>query len=220
MLNRRTAAPRSRTAGLALCLAAASAALFGCSGSDGDSGAKPQAGPSVIAPGKPGETPETLSAAEAAKQRPDETPNSADYAYIQMMIKHHGQALTMTDLAADRAHGKDLTRLADRIASAQGPEIGTMKGWLKNHGGARKQKGHEHGSMPGMATEKQLDELRSARGEDFDRLFLKLMISHHDGAVTMATDVLAQGNNVLVEEMANDVVAQQTSEINRMRDMS
>ena len=73
--------------------------------------------------------------------------------------------------------------------------------------------------MPGMATEAQLAELRAAKGAAFDELFLKLMVTHHEGAVTMAAEVLAQGNNVLVEEMANDVIAQQTAEINRMRSL-
>lgn len=71
-----------------------------------------------------------------------------------------------------------------------------------------------------MATKAQLAELRAADGRAFDRLFLRLMISHHDGAITMATDVKAQGNNIQIEEMADDVIAQQTSEISRMRAMS
>jgi uncharacterized protein (DUF305 family) len=45
------------------------------------------------------------------------------------------------------------------------------------------------------------------------------MITHHNGAITMATDVKGQGNNIQIEEMADEVVAQQTSEISRMRDM-
>lgn len=73
--------------------------------------------------------------------------------------------------------------------------------------------------MPGMATATQLAQLRAAKGTAFDELFLKLMITHHQGALTMATEVLSDGNNVLIEEMANDVIAQQTSEINRMRSM-
>ena len=76
---------------------------------------------------------------------------------------------------------------------------------------------HEHATMPGMATEARLGQLRSARGPAFDRLFLTLMITHHEGAITMATEVKAQGNNILVEEMADDVIAQQTSEMTRMR---
>lgn len=226
MLNRRTPA----TAMLLTAAVTAAALALGACTSDSDSadgstsGKKAAPGPSVIAPGKPGEKAATMSAEDVAKQRSDDdTPNSADFSYTQMMITHHAQALEMTELAPDRAKSAKVKRLADRITAAQRPEIGAMKGWLKNHGGAKKkqeQHGHgDHGTMPGMATEAQLKQLRAAKGKAFDELFLKLMITHHSGAVTMATDVLSDGNNILVEEMANDVIAQQTAEIGRMREM-
>ncbi|MFE9810592.1 DUF305 domain-containing protein [Streptomyces sp. NPDC005227] len=200
-------------------LAVAALALAGCdSGSDTKSAATD--GPSVIAPGRPGEAAETLSAKEADERRPDDTPNAADLAYARMMITHHTQALRMTELAPDRAKSGPVRRIAERIAAAQGPEIATMKSWLKAHGGAGASTGHDHADMPGMATKAQLEELRAADGTAFDRLFLRLMITHHDGAITMATDVKAQGNNIQIEEMADDVIAQQTSEISRMRAMS
>ncbi|MFC8128922.1 DUF305 domain-containing protein [Streptomyces sp. NPDC057302] len=216
MLNRRTPV-------VAVFLTAAVLALGACDSGGSDAGSqsakKAAPGPSVIAPGKPGETAATMSAEDAAKKRTDDdTPNSADFSYTQMMITHHGQALTMTELAPKRAESTKVKRLADRIAAAQRPEIGAMKGWLKNHGGAKKQ-GHEHGTMPGMATDGQLKQLRAAEGKAFDELFLKLMITHHNGAITMATDALSEGNNIQVEEMANDVIAQQTAEIGRMRKM-
>ncbi|MGW2047237.1 DUF305 domain-containing protein [Streptomyces sp. NPDC001858] len=201
-------------------------ALAGCdSGSDTGSGAAkgPSAsGPSVIAPGKPGEANRTLSAQDAAEQRADDdTPNSADVSYAQLMIEHHAQALEMTELVPDRAESGDVERLALRISAAQKPEIEAMKGWLTAHGKktTSEEHDHEHASMPGMATEAQLTKLRAAHGKAFDALFLTLMITHHEGALTMATDVKAQGNNVQVEEMADDVIAQQTSEITRMRGM-
>ncbi|MEW2632925.1 DUF305 domain-containing protein [Streptomyces sp. NPDC048389] len=197
-------------------------ALGACeSGSDGPDKAGGAAGPSVVAPGKPGEPARTLSAEEAAKAVPDDSPNSADFGYARMMIEHHEQALVMTALVPDRADSGRVKRLAERIAAAQGPEIDAMRGWLKNHGGdkATDRHGHGHGTMPGMATDAQLRQLREADGRAFDELFLKLMITHHQGAVTMAADVLSDGNNVQVEEMANDVIAQQTAEIGRMRDM-
>ncbi|MER6961661.1 DUF305 domain-containing protein [Streptomyces sp. NPDC000618] len=199
-------------------------ALAGCdSGPDTKSGAAkgPSAsGPSVIAPGKPGEANRTLSAQDAAEQRADDnTPNSADVSYAQMMIEHHTQALEMTELVPDRAESGDVERLALRISAAQGPEIEAMKGWLTTHGKKTTSDEHTHALMPGMATEAQLTKLRAARGKAFDALFLTLMITHHEGALTMATDVKAQGNNVQVEEMADDVIAQQTSEITRMRGM-
>lgn len=176
-------------------------------------------GPAVVAPGKPGEPARRISPEEAARLLPDESPNGADFRYAQMMIAHHRQALTMTALAPDRASSPAVRKVAERISAAQRPEIDAMEGWLKNNGGPREQGAHDHHSMPGMASEAQLKELRGARGKAFDELFLKLMITHHEGAVTMAAEVLSEGNNVLVEEMANDVIAQQTSEINRMRSL-
>lgn len=177
-------------------------------------------GPSVIVPGKPGEANRTLSAEDAAAQRADDdTPNSADADYARMMIEHHSQALVMTGLVPDRAESSQVGKVAERIDAAQRPEIEVMRSWLKQHGKPERSGGHDHAAMPGMATEKQLGELRTARGEAFDRLFLALMITHHEGAVTMAAEVKAEGNNVRIEEMADDVIAQQTSEITRMRAM-
>ncbi|MGW7278389.1 DUF305 domain-containing protein [Streptomyces sp. NPDC054844] len=197
-----------------------SLAVLGLGACDSGSDTGSAAGPSVIAPGEPGEGNRTLSAAEAEEQRADDdSPNSADVSYARMMIQHHAQALEMTGLVPEQAESGQVEKLAERISAAQGPEITAMKGWLKNHGEKESGGGHDHAAMPGMATEAQLQKLRAAKGEAFDQLFLKLMITHHEGAITMATDVKSQGNNVQVEEMADDVVAQQTSEISRMRGM-
>ncbi|MET7730138.1 DUF305 domain-containing protein [Streptomyces sp. NPDC005402] len=199
--------------------ALAALALAGCD-SDADPKSASATGPSVLVPGKPGEANRTLSAQDAEEQRADDdTPNSADVSYARMMIAHHAQALELTGLAPRRAESAKLKALAERISAAQGPEIAAMRAWLKEYGQSEKSEGHAHATMPGMATEAQLRKLRGAKGKAFDELFLTLMITHHEGAITMATDVKGQGNNVRIEEMADDVVAQQTSEINRMRDM-
>ncbi|MFI1725144.1 DUF305 domain-containing protein [Streptomyces sp. NPDC020489] len=199
----------------------AAVAVLGLGACDSGSDTRPApSGPSVIVPGKPGEQNRTLSAEEAADQRAeDDSPNSADVSYARMMIAHHAQALDMTELVPKRAESAKVRKLAERIAAAQGPEIASMKSWLKTHHKDTDSGEHDHASMPGMATEAQLKDLRAARGEDFDRLFLTLMITHHEGAITMATEVKGQGNNIRIEEMADDVVAQQTAEISRMRDM-
>ncbi|MFF2569873.1 DUF305 domain-containing protein [Streptomyces sp. NPDC058084] len=218
-MNRR---PLRRTA-VALLIVAAVLALGACeSGAEAGSTAPEAGGPSgpaIVAPGRPGEPAKRVSPEEAARLMPDEKPNGSDFRYVQMMIEHHRQALTMTALAPQRAASPQVKLVAARIAAAQGPEIGAMQGWLKNNGGARPMAGHDHHGMPGMATEAQLAELKAAKGKAFDSLFLKLMITHHQGAVSMAAEALSQGNNVLVEEMANDVIAQQTAEINRMRSL-
>ncbi|MCX4398395.1 DUF305 domain-containing protein [Streptomyces sp. NBC_01767] len=221
LLNRRQTM-RVRRSALFAAVVSAALALAACEAGDGDSRTKSQAGggPSVVAPGKPGEPARTLSAEEAAKAAGDGTPNSADYRYARMMIRHHAQALELTGLVPSRSGSSSVKRLAERITASQKPEIGAMEGWLTHNGGAKRESAHDHSAMPGMATEAQLKQLREADGSAFDKLFLKLMITHHQGAITMATEVLAEGNNVQIEEMAGDVVAQQTVEINRMRTMS
>ncbi|MDN3253127.1 DUF305 domain-containing protein [Streptomyces sp. MA25(2023)] len=215
--------PASTRASLVTVALTALAVLgLGACDSDPDGGKADAAGPSVIAPGGPGEDNRTLSAEEAEKHRADDdSPNSADVSYARMMIQHHAQALEMTELVPEQAESGQVKKLAERISAAQGPEIQAMRGWLKTHGEKETGDGHahDHAAMPGMATEAQLEKLRKARGKAFDQLFLTLMITHHEGAISMATDVKSQGNNVQVEEMADDVVAQQTSEISRMRRM-
>lgn len=211
-----------RPAGLAVAgsALAISLVLSGCS-PDGDAKASGSGGPKVVAPGKPGEPAKTLTAQEAKKARGDDSPNSADFGYVQMMIPHHQQALVMTALAERYAADARIGRLADRIAAGQGPEIDAMKGWLSGHDGPRAKTGHDHhgARMPGMADSAQLAQLRAARGGKFDALFLTLMITHHRGAISMATEALSKGRNTLVEEMANDVIAQQSAEIGRMERM-
>lgn len=217
MIHRRSVTPRATA--LAAAAIAAVLALGGCDagGGDGEPEAGKDAGPGVVAPGRPGEPARTLSAEEAARETGQDTANSADFRYAQMMIEHHGQALVMTELAPDRASAASVKRLAERISAGQKPEIGAMEGWLKKNGGDERKQHHDHAGMPGMATGAQLKKLRAAQGEAFDELFLKLMITHHQGAITMATEALSDGNDVIVEEMASDVVAQQTVEIDRMR---
>ncbi|MFG2874254.1 DUF305 domain-containing protein [Streptomyces sp. NPDC048337] len=218
-----TKAPRRRKAVGAAAFAALLLALTGCEadgGADGGADRAKDGRAVVIAPGKPGETARTLTPEQAAREKPDDTPNAADHTYTRHMIEHHRQALAMSALAPERASAEGVKRVAERITAAQRPEIGAMEKWLARHPEpSAGSGGHDHGAMPGMATEQQLKELADARGADFDRLFLKLMIAHHEGALTMAGTALAEGNNVMVEEMANEVVATQTAEIHRMRAM-
>lgn len=216
LIHRRSTALRSTALAAAVAAVLALGACDAGSG-DGTSDKAKESGPGVVAPGRPGEPARTLSAEEAVKEAGQDTANSADFRYAKMMIEHHGQALVMTGLVPGRSSADTVERLADRISAGQKPEIGAMEGWLERNGGDRRKERHDHTTMPGMATDAQLDALRDAEGEAFDRLFLELMITHHQGAITMATEALTEGNDVFVEEMASDVVAQQTVEINRMR---
>lgn len=174
----------------------------------------------VIVPGRPGEEASTIPPGEATvAEQPGA--NDADKQFVQDMIVHHQQAVYMAELAPDRASSRDVKELASRIADVQGPEIDMMNRWLSQHAvptvNPNAPHGHGGGAMPGMATVEQLDTLKNANGGRFDRLFLQLMITHHEGALTMADEVRKNGLDIRVQEIADGVTAEQTDEIRRMR---
>lgn len=190
-------------------------------GATGCSDEPPPPDHAIVQPGKPGEENRTLSPEEAKDAIPEVKPNDADIAYVRGMIVHHQQAIDMTALAPDRAADPRLKGLADRISDVQGPEIGMMNRWLTGHDlpAVNPKDGHAHGRMPGMATAEDMARLAAASGAEFDRLFIDLMIRHHEGAIRMATEVQTTGVDVRVQEMADDVIAEQTDEIRRMQGM-
>lgn len=213
--------------------------LAGCTGDEGGKDGDAQGqdpGPPVIAPGKPGESNRTLSPEEAKKSAPNEKPNDADFAFVQDMIVHHSQAIEMTDLAAKGAVAPKLKTLASRIGQSQALEIDAMNRWLVDNGrkkvmvpGAKGYDEHDqhgnghggmdHGTMPGMASEAEMEQLAAVRGAKFDQLFLKLMIRHHEGALTMAEELQQKGVVWWTQKMANEVIATQGVEIATMKAM-
>lgn len=158
----------------------------------------------------------------------------ADVAFMQGMIAHHAQALVMAALATSNDAGRSVSVLAERIDVSQRDEIAFMQRWLRErdqtvpqvadeHAGHTMPMGaaHDHSAhMPGMLTAEQLTQLTAARGAEFDRLFLTFMIQHHEGAIVMVRELFASpgaGQDVNVFLFASDVVADQTTEIDRMR---
>jgi uncharacterized protein (DUF305 family) len=145
--------------------------------------------------------------------------------FVQMVIPHHAQALEMGRLARTRARDPQVQALAQRIADAQRAEIHEMAAWLESHGfdaptaGDLEHHGHHGPSMPGMLTDKQMRMLAASDGRRFDRLFLRYMITHHQGAVGMAGKAMDEGRDVRISEVAADIAAGQTAEIRRLRDL-
>ncbi|WP_336214145.1 DUF305 domain-containing protein [Nonomuraea sp. LPB2021202275-12-8] len=171
----------------------------------------------MIVPKGPGETGRTATPGERVGRLPA-TPAAADVRFAEGMIPHHRQALEMTGLAPNRTTTRSIRTIADQIALTQQPEIKVMSDWLTTVG--RPVPGtHAHGEDGyGMATEAQLTALRAARGAAFDRMFLELMIRHHEGAVKMAGEQIAGGRDQRMRLMARDVAAGQSIEITRMRE--
>lgn len=186
-------------------------------------GAVPPADVDQVRPGGPGDPTATL--APGATLDPSRW-NHSDVSYLQMMIPHHGQALAMAALAADRAVDPRVRAVAERIDAAQGPEIWLMAGWLAErsidvpspeedpHDYDHSEHGHD--PMVGLLSDDEMAALADADGTDFDRLFLAGMVRHHEGAIAMAEHVLAGGIDPRVAEIAADVVAGQAAEVTRM----
>ncbi len=149
--------------------------------------------------------------------------NDADVAFVQGMLPHHEGALVMAQLADGRASDPRVSDLADRIEAAQGPEIETMTGWLEKWGEPLTEEGMggmDHGSggvdMEGMSEEDRTA-LDSSSGAQFDRMFLAMMIPHHQGAVDMAEAEIADGSDPDVVDLAREIIQSQTAEIEEMQ---
>jgi uncharacterized protein (DUF305 family) len=165
----------------------------------------------------------------------------ADIDFMSGMIHHHAQAILISKWAPTRGASDELLRLTGRIINAQTDEIGLMSTWLidrnqtppavdslgnvaMDHNAMGGHGGHGgHGaSMPGMLSQPQLDSLDAARGKDFDILFLRYMIQHHRGAISMVETLLAShgaAQNQLVFKFAADVAVDQNTEVRRMMTM-
>ena len=141
-----------------------------------------------------------------------------DAMFLAMMIPHHEQAVEMSKLAATNGASPDVQKLASTIAAAQAPEITQMQGLLEA-AGALGEIGKHTGHMDGLLSEEQMNELRNARGAEFDRLYLEGMIAHHEGAITMAQNVIDSGGNSAVVALAQTIIDAQTAEIGQMTQM-
>ena len=194
----------------------------------------------ILQPGSPGESTKEISA-EKASDIANSSYTTADVYFMQGMIVHHEQALTMSRMAPQRTNSKAIIDLAGRIEGSQEDEIQFMVSWLKDrdedtnyemkhmdmHHDMDHTKHHSMGhdmhhgmhKMAGMASPLQLKNLENSKSADFDRLFLQLMIAHHDGAIEMVDHLKEQPGSrydQLLSEFVSDLVNDQAIEIERM----
>jgi uncharacterized protein (DUF305 family) len=224
--------------GVAAIAASLAFVLAACSGGS-PSGAATSGTTSGTTTARSTGSPASISASASATA----TFNDADVAFAQMMIVHHQGAIQMADLAPSRAQNQDVLALAARIKAAQAPEIDQMTSWLTAWGaapsmmsgsatsgmggmdmGGMDMGGMDMGgttsaaessamSMPGMMSGDQMQQLESASGAAFDKMFLELMIVHHQGAVEMAETEIADGSNPEAVALAQKIKSDQTAEI-------
>ncbi len=177
----------------------------------------------ILQPGAIGEPPRQLSAAEAIELAVSGY-SPADVRFMQDMIPHHHQAMEMAALTKGRTNREELLELAGRIDASQADEIEWMQNWLRERSQPLPDPA-AHGAMQtshklaGMASPEQMAALAAAEGAEFDRLFLELMIAHHEGAVKMVEALLEQEGaayDPALREFTTDVSNDQTAEIERM----
>jgi uncharacterized protein (DUF305 family) len=184
------------------------------------------ADPPIVQPGKPGEPSRNISADEATELAAIGY-GDADVTFMSDMIPHHHQALVMSRLVAERTGRNAMIELADRITATQKDEIAFMQDWLRERGEPVPDPTdhaamHTHHDMAGMASPEELEQLEAASGADFDRLFLELMIDHHQGAIEMVETLLdtrGSAQDPVLYEFVIDVLNDQTAEIERMNAM-
>jgi uncharacterized protein (DUF305 family) len=161
---------------------------------------------------------------------------------MQGMIAHHAQAVVMAAWAPTHGARSDIKVLASRIDVSQRDEMAFMQNWLRDRHEivpdplTQHEMSHDTAMagmsmpgmssagelMPGMLTPAQMAKLDSSTGSDFDRLFLRFMIQHHQGALTMVNRLFSSpgaGREEYVFRFAMDVSTDQTTEIERMGSM-
>jgi len=162
----------------------------------------------------------TTSSAPASKNK-----NEADVVFASMMIPHHAQAISMADMALDQATNPKVKALAPKIKAAQRPEIERMSGWLTGWGapvpatgGGSDMSGMEgmDDQTGGMMSAKEISSLEKATGPAFDRMWLQMMVKHHQGALDMAKTALGQGANPEAKKLAKSIIDSQSAEIAEM----
>jgi uncharacterized protein (DUF305 family) len=151
--------------------------------------------------------------------------NATDVYFAQGMIPHHAQAIQMADMALEISTNPDVTALAEQIKAAQSPEIDQMTTWLTDWGQTvpdpdapmdENMVGAEGMMMTGMMSEADMARMGNATGADFDRMFLEMMILHHEGAIEMAEQELAEGKHQPTKDLAQAVITGQAAEIDEM----
>jgi uncharacterized protein (DUF305 family) len=195
----------------------------------------------LVQPGAPGQPNKILTPEQSANLARSKI-NSSDVKFMQDMIHHHGQAIEMVTLLNQRTQRADMKLLGQRISISQNDEMKMMKTWLSRRGQAENgagMAGMDHSMpgmdmsampgmapdpdkamMPGMLTPRQMKELAAAQGPAFDRLFLTGMIKHHEGALNMVHELMAQpgaGEDSDLFDFTAGVIADQSAEIQRMQ---
>ena len=145
--------------------------------------------------------------------------DAADVRFAMMMIPHHAQAVAMADLTPTRATSAGVKSLAVAVKAAQGPEITEMIGWLRGWGTPVASGAMGGVGTTGMMSSTEMADLAKLRGTAFDRAWLTMMTTHHQGAVAMARTELSAGVNPDAKTLARSIITSQTAQLTQMKSL-
>jgi uncharacterized protein (DUF305 family) len=151
-------------------------------------------------------------------------PDSAvDTGFLQDMIDHHDQAVTMASLANANASDATVRDFAREVLIEQRYEIGLMDAYLQARDKGRGAEDREVmawmgrplpiAEMPGLATPDQLRQLRNADPDETNILFLRLMIAHHQGGIDMAEYASRHAKDPKIRHLASVMANVQRQEV-------
>ncbi|WSF46345.1 DUF305 domain-containing protein [Streptomyces sp. NBC_01356] len=175
------------------------------------------------------------SSSAAAVPRKD----SVDAGFARDMAVHHQQAVELSFIVRDRTDDEDVRRLAYDVINTQANQRGMLLGWLDVWGLPKSSqqpymswmdhdmsgmdgmdyKPHDGSLMPGMATNRQMDQLRQAKGKAAEILYLQLLTAHHKGGIAMSESAAGMAKTEEVRRLAQGMVEGQQAEIQLMADM-
>ena len=146
--------------------------------------------------------------------------NADDVTFARKMIPHHAQAIEMAQTAPSNTNNQPLVTLAYTIIETQTGEIQALREKLSRWSEDQSTGHDDHGgSDNGMVDQATIDKLATLKGEEFDRLWLSSMITHHRGAIEMAQAEVAHGQDADVKYLATRIIDAQRSEIEQMNQM-
>ena len=134
--------------------------------------------------------------------------------FAQMMIPHHEQAVSMSETALKKSKNAEILKLSKQIKSLQSTEISQLTYWLTATYSSMTMD-HDM-KMSGMLTTKELTSLKRLTGTAFDRMFLQLMIKHHQGAIEML-GLISDSSNAEALALSKAIRSAQGKEISSMK---
>lgn len=147
---------------------------------------------------------------------------SIDRHFIEQMIPHHDGAVSMANLALQKATHPEVKTLAEAILKAQTEENKQMRSWYQSWFGKNVPEGGvaimggmmSQGGMH-MGGKQDLNTLENAN--DFDKEFIEQMIPHHQMAIMMAQMLKAGTTRPEMKQLAENIITSQSKEIQAMQ---